>query len=149
MNNLFDQAAFHEIRQRLAVLPSDAQPLWGKMNVAQMLAHCCQAMEVPLSDAPQPRMLMGLLIGWMLKKKLYNDDPWKQGVPTAPEFIIKDSREFSKEKLRLEDLINRFYTHGAETAGKFPHPFFGKLTTEQWGKGMYKHLDHHLRQFGV
>lgn len=96
-----------------------------------------------------PRMMLGLLLGWAFKSKLYNEDPWKKNLPTAPNFIIKDERDFNKEKEELMEMVNQFYTKGPEEVGKFPHPMFGSFTKEQWGKSMYKHLDHHLVQFGV
>lgn len=61
---------------------------------------------MPLSDKPMPRMLLG----WMMKKKLYNNEPCKQNLPTAPHFIIKDERDFEKEKIELINLITEFYT---------------------------------------
>jgi len=149
MKNLFDKDAYTEITQRLNSLTPESRRQWGKMNVAQMLAHSKEAFKVPLSDKKMPRMLIGLLIGWAFKNKLYNDEPWKKNLPTAPNFIIKDERNFEKEKIELIDLINRFYNGGPEKVGRFPHPMFGTFTTEQWGKAMYKHLDHHLVQFGV
>ena len=96
-----------------------------------------------------PRMFMGLMMSWMFKSKLYNDAPWKKNLPTAPNFLIKDQRDFDTEKKELTGLINQFHTAGYGNVGKFPHPFFGTFTQEQWGKSMYKHLDHHLTQFGV
>ena len=96
-----------------------------------------------------PRVFLGLLIGWVVKPKLYNESPWKKNLPTAPNFIIKDSRDFEKEKQGLTDLINQFHSGGLDNVGRFPHPMFGSFTTEQWGKAMYKHVDHHLLQFGV
>jgi hypothetical protein len=149
MKNLFDKNAYTEITSRINALTPQSQRQWGKMDVAQMLAHCKEAFKVPLSDKKMPRMFIGLLIGWVFKKKLHNDEPWKQNLPTAPNFIIKDNREFEKEKQELTDLINQFHNGGADKVGRFPHPMFGTFTTEQWGKSMYKHLDHHLVQFGV
>lgn len=149
MKNLFDKATYDEIMARLDRLGPDAERQWGKMTVAQMLAHCKEAFKVPLSDRKMPRMLLGLLIGWMIKSKLYNDEPWKKNLPTAPNFIIKDERDFSHEKKQLVELVNRFYSAGPGAAGKFPHPMFGRFTPEQWGKSMYKHLDHHLKQFAA
>ena len=96
-----------------------------------------------------PRMLLGVLFGWMMKSKLYDDVPWKKNLPTAPNFIIKDQRDFEAEKKGLTTLIHQFHAAGPEGITKFPHPLFGKLTPDQWGKSMYKHLDHHLQQFGV
>jgi Protein of unknown function (DUF1569) len=149
MKNLFDAGVYNEIIQRIDKLTAQSQRQWGKMNVAQMLAHCKEAFKVPLSDKKIPRMFLGLLVGWMVKAKLYNDSPWKRNLPTAPNFIIKDERDFEKEKKELTSLINQFYNGGPGNVGRFPHPLFGSFTTEQWGKSMYKHLDHHFQQFGV
>lgn len=149
MKNLFDKETHTEIINRINSLTSDTERQWGKMNVSQMLAHCKEAFKVPLSDKKMPRMLIGILIGWAFKKKLYNEDPWKKNLPTAPNFIIKDERDFEKEKQELTGLINKFYNGGPDNVGKFPHPMFGSFTAEQWGKSMYKHLDHHLHQFAA
>jgi hypothetical protein len=149
MKNLFDKDTYAEITSRINALTPNSQRMWGKMNAAQMLAHCKEAFKVPLSDKKMPRMFLGLLMGWMIKAKLYNESPWKQNLPTAPNFIIKDERDFDKEKMELSAMINQFYNAGPENVGKFPHPMFGYFTSEQWGKSMYKHLDHHLKQFNV
>ena len=149
MKSLFDREAYNEIMQRMGTLTPQSERQWGKMDVAQMLAHCKEAFKVPLSDKKMPRMFMGVLMAWMFKSKLYNDDPWKKNLPTAPNFIIKDERDFGGEKGELSDMIKRFHEAGPDNVGKFPHPFFGTFTKEQWGKSMYKHLDHHLRQFGA
>ncbi len=149
MKNLFDTYTYNEVIGRINALTPDTQRQWGKMNVAQMLAHCKEAFKVPLSEKKMPRMFMGLLLGWAFKKKLYNDDPWKKNLPTAPNFIIKDERDFAKEKAELTELVNRFYNGGTQKVGLYPHPMFGSYTPEQWGQSMYKHLDHHFRQFGV
>lgn len=149
MQSLFDADTYNSIIERMNKLSPNTERQWGKMNVAQMLAHCKEAFKVPLSEKPMPRMLLGILLGWAFKSKLYSDEPWKKNLPTAPNFIIKNEREFNKEKQELMEMVHQFYTKGAKEAGKFPHPMFGKLTTEQWGQSMYKHLDHHLQQFGV
>ena len=149
MKSLFDTATYNEVMQRINSLSPESQRQWGKMDVAQMLAHLKQAFKVPLSDQPVPRMFIGRLLGWMMKSKLYDDTPWGKNVPTSPDFLIKDQRNFETEKQQLVELITKFYQSGPDKVGNFPHPFFGSLTKEQWGKGMYKHLDHHLHQFAV
>ena len=149
MKSLFDTGTYNEITERINKLTPQSQRQWGKMNVAQMLAHCKEAFKVPLSDKKMPRMFLGLLVGWMVKAKLYNDSPWKRNLPTAPNFIIKDDKDFEKEKKELTGLITQFYNGGPANVGKFPHPMFGSFSSEQWGKSMYKHLDHHFQQFGV
>lgn len=149
MKNLFDKETYDEINRRLGALSPASQGLWGKMEVAQMLAHCKVAFGVPLSEKKMPRSILGLLVGWMIKQKLYNDEPWKKNLPTAPQFKITGQRDFQKEKQELMNLINTFYSKGPGQVGKFPHPMFGSFTQPQWGQAMYKHLDHHLKQFGV
>lgn len=149
MKDLFDKTTYNEVTGRLNKLSPQSPAQWGKMNVAQMLAHCKEAFKIPLSEKKIPRSFIGRLIGWMVKPQLYNDSPWKQGLPTSPGFIIKDERNFNEEKMGLSALIDKFYTLGPAGISKYPHPFFGKFTEEQWGKSMYKHIDHHLTQFGA
>lgn len=149
MKTIFDKEAYNEIITRLDKLSPATQSKWGKMNVAQMLAHCKKPIYLPLSDKKHPRILMGVLLGWMFKTKLYNDEPWKQGLPTAPDFIVKDERDFNKEKTELKELIGKLHAAGPSGINPHPHPFFGKFTPAQWGQSAYKHLDHHLKQFGA
>jgi hypothetical protein len=149
MKSLFDKESYEEITRRLNSLTPSSEREWGKMDVAQMLAHCKEAFSVPLSEKKMPRSFIGLLVGWMIKAKLYNDDPWKRNLPTAPQFKITGHRDFENERQELSVLINTFYSKGPGNVGKFPHPMFGSFTSLQWGQAMYKHLDHHLRQFGV
>lgn len=149
MKNLFDTASYNEIMQRLSSLAPASERQWGKMSVAQMLAHCKEAFRVPLSEKSPPKIFPLYLIGWMVKKQLYDDKPWKQSLPTSPNFKIKDERDFEIEKAELTALVSRFHQTNPAAIEKIVHPVFGKYTGQQWGQSMYKHLDHHLRQFGV
>ncbi len=149
MKSLFDADAYNELLNRLNMLQPGSARQWGKMDVAQMLAHCKVAFGVPLSEKKLPRLLLGRLVGWMIKSKLYDDEPWKKNLPTSPNFIIKEPKDFDVEKQQLAALLRQFHTAGLDGISKYPHPFFGKFTPSQWGMSMYKHLDHHLQQFGV
>ncbi len=149
MQSLFDSNTYQSIVDRMNELSPTSRAQWGTMNVAQMLAHCKVAFGVPISEKPMPRMLLGRLLGWAFKAKLYNDAPWGKNLPTSPAFIVKDERDFNQEKQALLQLVETFYKKGPGEVGKYPHPMFGSFTPEQWGQSMYKHLDHHLRQFGV
>jgi hypothetical protein len=62
---------------------------------------------------------------------------------------LPDEREFAAERERLLTLTERFVRNGAGFAGQQAHAFFGKMTGAEWGELTHKHLDHHLRQFGV
>ncbi len=147
IKNLFDSAVKQEIINRIDTLNPQSQPQWGKMNVSQMLAH----LQLPIAIAygthqPKGSFLLRL-IGPLFKSKLCDNKPWKEGLPTDPTFITTGTtKDFEKEKATLLDLITRF----SETAvvGE-KHPIFGKMTKENWSKATWKHVDHHLRQFGV
>jgi len=147
--SLFNEEAYTKILERLDSLSPESQAQWGKMDVAQMLAHCQEPLKVPMRKLTlaKPNAIMKLLFSFF-KKSLYDDKPWKQGLPTSKEYKIVDERDFQKEKDALKSLIEEFYSERNKTEWP-PHPFCGHFTTEQWGKMQYKHLDHHFRQFGV
>lgn len=149
MPSLFDKESYFEIVHRLNQLTPETKALWGKMVVAQMLAHCTEPFRIPLSSKKTSRSLMGLLFGRMGKKMILADAPYKKGLPTAKSFIVKDERDFALEKQNLMTLMAKFYSGGPNNLATYNHPFFGKLSGEEWGISMHKHLDHHLQQFGV
>ena len=147
LKNLFDPAVRQEIIERINKLSPQSQPQWGKMNVSQMLAHLQMPMGVAVGSHHLPRTLFGRIVGRFAKPILYNEKPFKRNLPTDPSFIMTNlEKDFEKEKLGIVIMINNFKE---ENIVNELHPFFGKLTKEQWSKGMYKHLDHHLQQFGV
>jgi hypothetical protein len=149
MKSLFTEQDYAEILERLDNLSPESQAQWGKMDVAQMLAHCQEPLKVPLGklELAKPNPIMKLLFSFF-KKSLYSDKLWSQGLPTSKEYKIVNKRDFEKEKTELKSLIDEFYSERNKTEWP-PHPFCGHFTTEQWGKMQYKHLDHHFRQFGV
>jgi hypothetical protein len=147
IKNLFDSSVKTEIINRLNKLSSQTQNKWGKMNVAQMLAHVQVPMGVALgTHTVKGNWLMKLILPFF-KKNLYDEKPWKQGLPTDKTFVMTgQSKDFEKEKGSLLDMINRFTDSNMINE---KHPVFGKLTKEQWSKATWKHIDHHLKQFGV
>lgn len=149
MKNLFQPEVLEEVTQRINKLQPNSKRLWGKMEVAQMLAHCTAALEVGAGEKFPPRMFIGRILGPFVKPMFTNEKPFKKNGPTDKSFLVIDQRNFEKEKSRLLELINKFSSGGPEKVTSHPHSFFGKLTPMQWSTGMYKHLDHHLRQFGV
>lgn len=118
------------------------------MNVAQMLAHCSYALELYVTGKRLRRPLLGLLFGPLAKKRMLTAKPWARNLPTARALKPAADSEFEKEKTNLIENISLFVAKGAKLA-PMPHPFFGKMTTAEWGLHQYKHLDHHLTQFGV
>jgi hypothetical protein len=150
MNNLFEAATAKEIRERIARLCPASQRQWGKMTAPQAMAHCSAAMEWAVGDSVAPRMFVGRILGPLVKSKVLKDEkPMVRNTPTAKSLVVKDERDLAKECARLSALVERFSAGGPQCCTKHPHTFFGRLTPEEWATLMYKHVDHHLRQFGV
>lgn len=146
MNSLFETDSFTQIKNRLNALAPSSERKWGKMEVAQMLRHCQHPLNVSLGKGNIKKQFFPL--AFLFKKSLYNDKPWRQNLPTAKSFKITESKDFELEKAELEKLIEEFHRLKNATHWE-PHPLFGKFTPQQWGQMQYKHLDHHLKQFGV
>ncbi|MBW7452900.1 DUF1569 domain-containing protein [Paenibacillus sepulcri] len=149
MRNIFNHTHSMEILTRIDKLSPQSQSQWGQMNVAQMLAHCTSFQDIPMGNSFPPRGWLGVLIGGFVKPLFYNDKPLPRNMSTIPTILIAEEKEFEQEKEILKQNIIAFQNNGPERCSTHPHPFFGKLTPEQWGIGIYKHLDHHLKQFGV
>jgi hypothetical protein len=95
-------------------------------------------------------MILGILMGRAIKRlALGNDAPMRKNTPTIPGAQVVDQRDLQGERQRLLALIDRFVAAGRTGMTTHPHSFFGRLTPDEWGVLSYKHLDHHLRQFGV
>ncbi len=148
MKNLFEPSAAEEVKERMEHLRPDSERLWGKMNPAQMLAHCSAAMEMALGEIAPPRILIGRLLGRLAKRvMIVNGKPMPRGASTDKRLVVADERDLGGERQRLCELIDRFRAGGPEGCTKHPHFFFGPLTPVEWAALMYQHLDHHLRQF--
>jgi hypothetical protein len=149
MKSFFNPADNDELITRINKLNPDTKPEWGKMKASQMLAHCQVPLKVAIGESKLKRGLMGLLFGKIAKKQLMKAEDFKRNLPTAPSFVVKDERVFEDEKNNLISLVKKVKDKGVASLTVNPHPFFGKLTENEWDTLQWKHLDHHLRQFGV
>ncbi len=150
MKNLFEAAMVEEVKQRLTQLQPDSERLWGMMNAAQAVAHCSAGLELAVGDKIPQRLLLGRIIGRMVKPlALGNDEPMRRNSPSTKDLIVQDERDLVVERQRLRGLIDRFAAGGPGGCTKHPHSFFGPFTPVELATLMYKHLDHHLRQFQV
>ena len=147
MKSIWDASSRNEILARLEKLTPDRRPLWGRMTAAQMVAHaadplCAALGEVEAAPKPGPfrnPLLRYLIIYWM---------PWPKGAPTAPEFVHEEAADLPEKLAALRSTMERFAARGERGPWK-PHVVFGELSGKDWGCLTYRHLDHHLRQFGV
>lgn len=150
MKNIFTKEVTAEIVARIDRLTSEVQPIWGKMSVAQMLVHCCLTYEMVYTDKhPRPNAFTRFMMKTLIKNIVTSEKPYVKNGRTAKQFVITDSKNFETEKKRLIDFITKTQQLGEqEFEGKESHSF-GKLTAKEWNNLFYKHIDHHLRQFGV
>jgi hypothetical protein len=149
MKNLFERDTLEEVLARIDSLRPDSPRQWGKMDVAQMMAHCSITMDIASGRLKLPRIWVGRLLGPFVKSLLTNDKPFGKNGPTGKELVVADRRDFARERDQLKAKIREFSQGGDAGCTRNPHPFFGALTPQEWSRGMYKHLDHHCRQFGV
>lgn len=148
--NLFDVQEMQGSIARIEQLTNTSQPQWGKMSVAQMLAHLNVAYEVTYTDKhPKPGFLTQFFLRLFVKNSVVGPKPYKKNSPTAPIFKISDERDFEKEKKRLIEFIQKTQQLGTKHFDGKAYPNFGKLTANEWNTMFSKHLDHHLTQFGV
>jgi len=149
MKNLFEKETVDEVCGRIDALQPAAQRQWGKMDVAQMMAHCSAAMDMASGKLNLPRIFIGRILGPLVRPIYTNEKPFGKNNPTDKKLVFADARDFASEKDRLKSCVREFQAGGEAKCTTYPHPFFGSFTPQEWARGMYKHLDHHLRQFGA
>jgi hypothetical protein len=149
MKNLFEKDAADEIVSRIDSLQPASSRQWGKMDVAQMMAHCSAALDMASGRIILKRLLIGRLLGPLVKPIYTNEKPFARNNPTDKKLVVSDPRDFERERERLKLCVRQFHDGGEAGCTKHPHPFFGALSPADWSRGMYKHMDHHLRQFGA
>lgn len=145
METITEKSAADKLIARINLLTADSRPLWGKMNVYQMLKHLSKWEEMAMNKTLYKQSLIGKIFGKIALKDMLKDGPVKRNLPTVPGFEMTGDGDIEPER---EKLITLLKEHTQYTEG-FLHPFFGKLSAEQAGQLDYKHFDHHLQQFGV
>ena len=150
MKNLYDPNDLEGLKARIARFQPDSARQWGTMTVAQALAHCSLGVQTATGELRPQRKLIGRILGPLVKPKVVGDDqPMRRNSPTMEEIIVRNQPDFATEQARLIEALNQFSAAGPQGCTSHPHAFFGPLTPGEWAIVMYKHIDHHLRQFGV
>jgi hypothetical protein len=147
MKTLFHEGRRRELKKRLERLDPKAPPVWGRFDAPRMVVHCTDALRMALGRIPtKPKNLpirhppfKQLFVYWL---------PWPKGAPTAPELLERSPAEWDAEIAALLELMDEVGSLSRDF--EWPqHPAFGRMTRRAWGVPGYRHLDHHLRQFGV
>jgi hypothetical protein len=150
MKNMFDLKESTEVIDRINQLTPDTKSLWGKMSVDQMLAHCNVPYDfVYTNKYPKPNAFKKFMVTLFAKKMVVGDKPYPKNSRTAPEFIIVDEKNFDAEKKQLVKNIEKTQNLGESHFDNKESHSFGALSKQEWNTMFFKHLDHHLKQFGV
>ena len=148
--NVFSKETSEKVIQRINQLTPATQAQWGKMSVDQMFAHCNVTYEMAYEDKhPKPNFLMKFILKSFVKKVVTNEEPYKKSSQTAPPFIMTGDKDFEAEKNRLVGYIRKTADLGENHFENKESHSFGNLNKTEWNNMFYKHLDHHLKQFGV
>jgi len=147
MKSMWHEPDARQIRQRIAALRADATPRWGKFSAPQMVCHITDAARMATGELAVPSKRLPIRY-FPLKQLILYVLPFPKGAPTAPELIGRVATTWGNEIDELERALDRFLT--PRQRQDWPeHPAFGPLSRDAWGVLVYRHTDHHLRQFGV
>lgn len=150
MKNIFHPEVVQELIERINSLSPEHTPRWGIMRVDQMMAHCSVAYEMVYDkNYPKSNWFMRFILKTFIKNKVTNESPYPRNGRTAPNFVIMERRDFETEKAKLIDNLEKTRDLGISYFEGRESPSFGKMTAKEWNGLFYKHLDHHLTQFGA
>lgn len=146
METIFDKKTRDGLIDRINLLDETSTAEWGKMNVYQMVKHCRFWEQMVQSNQNIKRAFIGKIFGRIaLKTVLKDDKPLRHSTPTLPLLMIKETTgNLASEKAKWIANVEQYSNFSNPN---FVHVFFGKMTREQVGQMVYKHIDHHLRQF--
>ncbi len=146
---MYSPEVYQDCLNRIEKLISESRPQWGSMSAAQMLAHCAEIQEVSNGKELKNTPFIAKLFKGMIRNMVVNEQPYPKSTRTHPQYKQTTDKDFETEKKRLLDSLDKFVNMDEEEAKQIKHPLFGKMTPEEKGWSTYKHLDHHLSQFGV
>ena len=147
MKSALDPAVRRELADRVLRLQPDSPPRWGSMTAPQMVAHLSDCLLMAFGELPIAGKGPLPLRFTPVKQLILYALPFPKGAPTAPELIRRVPADWQSGIAELRSLLDQLGSRRADD--RWPeHPAFGRLTGKQWGVLIYRHTDHHLRQFG-
>jgi hypothetical protein len=147
MKSVFNPAVHRELQDRVQRLNPQQRPQWGTMSAVQMVVHLTDSLRMASGELDVAPKKVAIRFSPLKQLALYVL-PIPKGLPTSPELIARKPADWTAEIADLREQLNGLVERGAEALAP-SHPAFGTLTARQWGVLVYRHMDHHLRQFGV
>jgi hypothetical protein len=149
MESLFDPKGNQNILDRIDQLSPITLSQWGKMTVSQMLLHCQKPIDLAYGTLHIAPHWKSYFFAKSYRKKLADPKLFHKDQSAIKEFIIKNEPKFDEAKQGLKDLVSKFARDGHKAIRATRHPLMGEMTPEEWDILQWKHLDYHLKQFGV
>jgi hypothetical protein len=147
MRSIWQEDARRELNDRVAALAWDGRAAWGKFTAPKMVCHLADSLRMAMGELKVAPKRLPIRYA-PLKQFIIYVAPFPKGVPTAPELLTREPREWTRDVADVQELLAR--AGQARTTDGWPeHPAFGKLSTRAWGVLIYRHMDHHLKQFGA
>lgn len=148
MGSILNESDRTATRKRLGSLSPSSTARWGQMNVTGMLQHLRLSAQMAVGEIEVASKTKRVFQVFPLKHLILYVLPFPKGAPTAPELIPEAAESFEEERATLLQLLDRIGTGPQDGTGP-AHPLFGPLSWREWGAATYKHVDHHLKQFGA
>lgn len=147
--DIFNPVEAELIIDRIHKLTPTTKALWGRMSSAQMLAHCSEIFEAAYKkNVEKPSKFKAWLLHTFVKPNVVSEKPYRKNSRTLSKFEVTEEKDFATEKKRLIKNISIIVEDGRTPfEGRYSNDF-GKLRSEQWNNMFFKHIDHHLKQFG-
>lgn len=147
MKSLWQDEVRREIVARAGRITDDTKPLWGRMTADRMLSHITEAVRMATGElAVKPKKTP--LRFFPLKQLAIYVLPMPKGLPTAPELLAGPQGSVADGQRDLQRALDSFANRRSDAVMP-PHPVFWRMSRFTWGVQAYRHIDHHLRQFGV
>jgi hypothetical protein len=150
MASAFEPETSTELLDRIDQLRPDSARQWGRMSAPQMVCHLTDSLSVAMGEIPttfRPSVLSSRFMRWLIFSVLPIP---RAKARTGPEFQTTKPGDWTQDVICLREKFGQFIARGKSANPQWAkHPAFGDLSTREWGLLVAKHLDHHLRQFGV
>ena len=148
MGSILNEGDRTALLNRMQSLTASSTRRWGQMNVVGMLQHLSLSARMALGELTVASANKRPFQMFPLKHLLLYVVPFPKGAPTAKELFPDGAASFNEERAIVVNLLEQIGSGPQAGAGP-PHPLFGPLSRREWGVVTYKHVDHHLKQFGA
>jgi Protein of unknown function (DUF1569) len=147
MKSIWQRESQRELTDRFGRLAWDRRAEWGSFTAPKMVCHLADSLRMAMGDLKVAPKKLPIRYP-PLKQLVIYVAPFPKGAPTAPELLVRQPGEWTNDVADLQSLLARAAT--ASSTDAWPeHPAFGRLSRRAWGVLMYRHIDHHLKQFGA